>query len=567
MRTAAESTMPRRAYSYLRISDGKQARGDGLRRQDSFAEQLCGEEGWLLDDSMRLVDRGVSAFHGLNADVGDLSRFLAAVKTGRVTPGSVLIVECLDRLSREAVDEAYDLFRGILKAGVWIATREPRRVYNVENTKGNMLALLEPLFIMARGHEESKIKSLRISAQWDTRRRAAREANTPVGRKCPAWVEPAGDGFRLVPGRAATVRAIFRLAAEGMGAGRITAWLRARPGEHPPFGRKGAWIRSYVQAIIKRRAAVGEYQPRKGTGGRNMKKDGAPIAGYYPAVVTEAVWEHAQAAVAGRRGRSGRPSEREANLFTGIVHDARSGERMSVKPILGGTKGAKRYYRYLVAPRVGESCSAGNGLSYPPFEDALVRGILGLKPRDVLPPGPEVDAREARIGELTARLVALDHRLETLQQTLGDPGTPAAEVSPLVAVVRQVAAHKEATAKELTALKFEAQTGKTETLGEVQSLLEILRDAEGTPEEPDMRRRVKSALRWLVEEVWVLVQPVHRLARIGHVQVYLRGGARQYFLVMPARPCRAQPWDLRGADFRAGDLGDVGDVARRAESA
>ena len=106
--------MPRRAYSYLRVSDDHQVKGDGLRRQNDFAATLCAEEGWCLDDTLRFEDHGVSGFHGDNARVGQLSRFLDLVKARRIAPGSVLIVECIDRLSREQVPEAYDLFRSIL---------------------------------------------------------------------------------------------------------------------------------------------------------------------------------------------------------------------------------------------------------------------------------------------------------------------------------------------------------------------------------------------------------------------------------------------------------------------
>jgi DNA invertase Pin-like site-specific DNA recombinase len=45
-----------------------------------------------------------------------LGRFLAAVKSGAVTTGSFLIVESLDRLSREQILEAQALFLGIIRA-------------------------------------------------------------------------------------------------------------------------------------------------------------------------------------------------------------------------------------------------------------------------------------------------------------------------------------------------------------------------------------------------------------------------------------------------------------------
>ena len=45
-------------------------------------------------------DEGLSAFHQKHVTKGALGTFLAAVEAGKVPPGSVLIVEALDRLSR-----------------------------------------------------------------------------------------------------------------------------------------------------------------------------------------------------------------------------------------------------------------------------------------------------------------------------------------------------------------------------------------------------------------------------------------------------------------------------------
>ena len=73
MDTTQDAAMPRRAYSYARISTGgRQARGDGLRRQqgklgdgdESWPEKVCAREGWCLDDSLPFTDKGRSAFHG-----------------------------------------------------------------------------------------------------------------------------------------------------------------------------------------------------------------------------------------------------------------------------------------------------------------------------------------------------------------------------------------------------------------------------------------------------------------------------------------------------------------------
>src|SRR3954470_2973820 len=106
----------RLAYSYIRFSSAKQAAGDSLRRQVEGTERVCKREGWALDDSLNLRDLGVSAFRGSNVKEGALAAFLEAVRTGKVQPGSILIVESLDRLSRNQVRTALRLFMDLLDA-------------------------------------------------------------------------------------------------------------------------------------------------------------------------------------------------------------------------------------------------------------------------------------------------------------------------------------------------------------------------------------------------------------------------------------------------------------------
>src|SRR5262245_38137443 len=94
------------AYSYIRFSDRRQMAGDSLRRQLKLTQDYCERKGLTLDESLNLRDLGMSALRGKNADVGALSIFVKAIKTKRVLPGATLIVENLDRISRNEIDEA-----------------------------------------------------------------------------------------------------------------------------------------------------------------------------------------------------------------------------------------------------------------------------------------------------------------------------------------------------------------------------------------------------------------------------------------------------------------------------
>lgn len=64
---------------------------------------------------MSYKDLGLSGFRGDNARTGELAVFLEAIKLGKVQRGSILIVEALERLTRDDIDEALDLFLGIIR--------------------------------------------------------------------------------------------------------------------------------------------------------------------------------------------------------------------------------------------------------------------------------------------------------------------------------------------------------------------------------------------------------------------------------------------------------------------
>ncbi|MCZ2341516.1 MAG: hypothetical protein LC104_06930 [Bacteroidales bacterium] len=61
----------------------------------------------------------------MNASTGALKGFLDACKSGRVRPGSYLILENLDRLSKDEIVEAAMLFLNILKKNITLVTGFP----------------------------------------------------------------------------------------------------------------------------------------------------------------------------------------------------------------------------------------------------------------------------------------------------------------------------------------------------------------------------------------------------------------------------------------------------------
>ncbi|MBE1425301.1 DNA invertase Pin-like site-specific DNA recombinase [Desulfomicrobium macestii] len=122
MMNQTTGTPKARAYSYVRFSTPDQMKGDSFRRQAEASRRYADENGLELDESLTFHDLGVSAFRGRNIEDGALGSFLDAVDQDRVKPGSYLLVESLDRLSRQSAYRAFRQFSAILDKGVNIIT-------------------------------------------------------------------------------------------------------------------------------------------------------------------------------------------------------------------------------------------------------------------------------------------------------------------------------------------------------------------------------------------------------------------------------------------------------------
>src|SRR6266581_6112762 len=104
-----------RAYSYVRMSTKVQSKGASKARQLEDSARYAAEHGLeLVREEEAYEDIGVSAFKGQNVQSGALGRFLKAVRERKINPGSYLLVESLDRLSRQSPFDAANMMREIV---------------------------------------------------------------------------------------------------------------------------------------------------------------------------------------------------------------------------------------------------------------------------------------------------------------------------------------------------------------------------------------------------------------------------------------------------------------------
>ena len=98
----------------------------------------------------------MSAFRGTNAKTGALGVFLEAVKDGTIAPGSCLLVENLDRLTRADVLEAQELFTGIIRRGITLVTLFDQRAYSAESVTNSPMDLVYSILTMVRGQRRAR---------------------------------------------------------------------------------------------------------------------------------------------------------------------------------------------------------------------------------------------------------------------------------------------------------------------------------------------------------------------------------------------------------------------------
>ena len=299
------------AISYSRFSSAIQRDGDSLRRQLEAAKRYCAQHGLTLAET--ITDEGVSAFRGRNAIEGGLGRFLRAIDSGLVPKNATLIVESLDRLSRDQVSEALELFLRIIRKGVSIVTLADGRRYDRE-ALNDFSQLVVSLAVMARAHEESLVKSQRITAAYDRRRELIRSKTCPP-KNLATWLEWKNNRVQLIPSRAKIVRRIFQMAREGHGCAGIARIFNR---EGIPGFRRQMWLQGTIRSILMRKAACGYYEPKR----HGVR--GEPVPGIFPAVIDERTWALVNQ-MRRRDFRRGQGKTSERNPFGRVLREAETG--------------------------------------------------------------------------------------------------------------------------------------------------------------------------------------------------------------------------------------------------
>lgn len=492
------------AYSYVRMSTERQQKGDSIRRQLEWSAAFAERHALVLDDSVR--DIGVSAWRGKNRKKGALGEFLKKVEEGEVPRGSYLLVESLDRLSRDQVMEALALFQNILRQGVTIATMDPEQVYTLEGVNRDFSQLLIALTLMSRANEESERKSSRIRQAMQNKREMARAGRRTVS-KTPSWITATKldrDDYSYEINHLGPVIAdIFQMSAEGLSIKAITRALNQRRLPSPRGSDKGWWDNT-VHKIIQSRSAIGEFQPMTVENDRGVPI-GEPIKGYYPAVVSVDLWQRAQ--------KQPQPREKGVkgtgfhNLLGDLARCAHCGNRMMLRGC-GKPDGIFPYTYYLQCRtgRFDGQCKHGKAaFRYRYVEDTILDHIKEFAFADVLQLRRKDDALAAareRVAQAQHTQAALGEQSDNLLNVLAVRPDNSQLLDRLDALERQITEAKaEYSAAERILQAEEVRSQNEDPTDLVQQLRAEWLSATEDSQRYALRARCQAALREYVQQI------------------------------------------------------------------
>jgi DNA invertase Pin-like site-specific DNA recombinase len=509
-----------RAFSYIRFSSPEQEKGDSLRRQIQLSEEYCKQHGLILDDTLKLTDRGLSAFKGIHRTKGTLGEFLRLVEEGKIPPGSVLLVENLDRLSREQILDALNQFTSIIKAGIKIVTLQDGMEYDQESINQNWAQLIISITYMARAHDESETKSKRISAVWENKRSKAGNGGKKLTAKAPAWLKLSQDRtkFILIPEAAKAIELIFRKKLAGKGAERIARELNDDPNiwKPPRTGPKktGGWRDSYINKILRSRAVIGEFQPHKLVDGKRQPI-GDPIPDYFPPVIDKELFYQVQAqlqANAEKKGNAGGRTGKVSNLFIHVIKCGLCGYPMHF--INKGKPPKSRKYLVCDASRRLKTCTA-KPIRYEEFEQLFFDNFEELDISQLIPGEDETQARINELEKLLTvnrqRLLEIDSKVENFSDTIGRTKDSRIREQ-LEKKLSQAFDDKESLEsenkkfeREITELR-QQKAGLEKDIEQAKEIYQLLNSAQGETERIELRLRLRQQIQKSIE--WIKIYPL-----------------------------------------------------------
>jgi DNA invertase Pin-like site-specific DNA recombinase len=480
------------AYSYTRISTPQQLEGHGLKRQTESTISYCSRHNLTLDTRLKLVDSGLSAYHGRNISVGMLGVFLVKVRSGEIQKGSSIIFESLDRLSRQDGLSALSVFSELISAGITVVTLMPEREYSQQSIKDNQFALVEIVTTFIRANEESNIKSERVGKAWANKRKDIREGRKPkLTLKGPEWLEWVNGKWRIRATRARVIRQIYQWALDGHGKAYITRRLNER---RIVAFRGGKWETSSVGKLLHNRELIGECQPHILKDGKR-ESEGEPVLNLFPPVIDTVTFHAVQQRARSNPIKGGPPSL--ANLFTGKMSCGLCGGSMVYV-----NKGKSWQYLVCSNAQAHAGCEK-HSVHYAHFESSVLQALHEIDMSAVLSKSNiDTKAKDIRKSIDAAKSQIVTHSKKIRSLVLSDIDVPEVKTQ-----IIKLSTERDNLTKQIEKQQSELDTltmvpsARRQALRTVEELYSKL-DGMSKEEKYAARIRLRTAIQTIVDVIY-----------------------------------------------------------------
>ena len=365
------------AYAYIRYSSKKQDESDSYRRQVEIIQEYCARKKLTLSDEI-FSDLGVSAYTHFNKREG-FNRMLAMIDSGEIPKGSWIIMEHLDRMSREGSKRSISLISDISKScniafinfgsfkkeeededeDDYDDKDEEQKVQELRLTdRDSTNTIIEMVVTASKAYKESRDKGRRIHRSWHEKKKNIRkfieeypDSNKRIllTAKVPFYIEAEKTGtikkikkrnyelatLNIKDGYKETIQKVFELAKNSFSNQDIAIMLNKEAAND-----RDDWNSSRIQRLLTSRRVLGEHQPTrylvvndehihnpkftyKGEvfseehlGKRYDLPDGDAIKNYYPKIINEDLFNEVQTVLLAKcTNGGGRKGKKFSNIF------------------------------------------------------------------------------------------------------------------------------------------------------------------------------------------------------------------------------------------------------------
>lgn len=393
--TALTETVKPIAYAYSRFSTIQQADGDSKRRQQQNAQSWAEKNGYQIQ---YLHDAGVSAYKGKNRTIGQFGAFIADLSAKRLGNAPVLLVENLDRISRQEIEIAQALFLEVISKGAVIVTLHNSKRY--ERGMG-LVDIITALVEMDVAHQHSAKLSMRVKEAVETRKKIGGIIHNRASS--PSWLklDAKRTQFQPDPERVRIVQRMFALAAKGMGSEAIARTLNneAEPTWAHRKSRYPVWRGSMIASVVHGRSVLGEFEGR---------------AGYFgPGVIPVEAWNAVNNKTRREAQGRGKGIIKESNLLCGLIKSGVDGSAMILRQ--SGVKSRKtgqyNWHNYLVS-NLTIAGKSKHRVKYKIVESRILSLIRDLDPRMLS------RAREGAHSDTSDRVADSERLVESIDKII-----------------------------------------------------------------------------------------------------------------------------------------------------